>query len=91
MCRLPKDFFDLLKHFDSFSHCVEIALIIDINLVNRLMMFCNFTGAELGGDIIKAWLDRKQRDVSKKQWDIVNAAISKCNLPLYVKLVSDVH
>ena len=55
------------------------------------MMFCNFTGAELGGDIIKAWLDRKQRDVSKKQWDIVNAAISKCNLPLYVKLVSDVH
>ena len=55
------------------------------------MICCNFTGAELGGDIIKAWLDRKQRDVSKKQWDIVNAAISKCNLPLYVKLVSNLH
>lgn len=46
------------------------------------------TGADLGGNIIKAWLERKQRDVSSSQWKIVSAAISKCNLPLYVKLVS---
>ena len=46
------------------------------------------TGADLGGNIIKAWLERKQRDVSASQWKIVNSAISKCNLPLYVKLVS---
>ncbi|KAF6030702.1 hypothetical protein EB796_011001 [Bugula neritina] len=46
-------------------------------------------GADLGGNIIKTWLERKQRDVSSSQWEIVNAAISKCNLPLYVKLVFD--
>jgi len=49
----------------------------------------DFLGADLGGSIIKTWLERKQRDVSDPQWKIVNDAISKCNLPLYVKLVFD--
>lgn len=49
-----------------------------------------FEGAELGGDIIKAWLDRKHRDVTASQRKTVNDAITKCNLPLYVKLVSGI-
>lgn len=46
-------------------------------------------GENLGGTILKFWLKNANRDISTEQWEIVNDALSKCNLPLYVKLVFD--
>ena len=46
-------------------------------------------GENLSGTILKFWLKNAKRTISDEQWEIVNEAITKCNLPLYVKLVFD--
>ncbi|XP_012943969.1 NACHT and WD repeat domain-containing protein 2 [Aplysia californica] len=46
-------------------------------------------GQNLGGTIIRAWLDKGNKAVTEEQWALVNEAISKCNLPLFVKLTFD--
>ncbi|XP_023244232.1 NACHT and WD repeat domain-containing protein 2-like [Centruroides sculpturatus] len=37
--------------------------------------------------VIKVWLKREGRGLSSYQWSIVQSAISKCTLPIFVKLV----
>ena len=44
-------------------------------------------GEELSHKVIKSWLVSKNRTVCESQWKIVTEALSKCNLPLYTKLV----
>ncbi|XP_013421183.1 NACHT and WD repeat domain-containing protein 2 [Lingula anatina] len=46
-------------------------------------------GQDLGSAILRSWLGRANRSITEEQWKIVNEAISKCNLPLFVKLVCD--
>ncbi|XP_071108697.1 NACHT and WD repeat domain-containing protein 2-like [Haliotis cracherodii] len=46
-------------------------------------------GENLSSTILKAWLKTINRTVTESQWGIVNEAITKCNLPLFVKLVFD--
>eukprot|EP00106_Octopus_bimaculoides_P010882 XP_014778324.1 PREDICTED: NACHT and WD repeat domain-containing protein 2-like [Octopus bimaculoides] len=46
-------------------------------------------GHNLSSTILKHWLKNANRNITNEQWEVVNEAISKCNLPLYVKLVFD--
>lgn len=46
-------------------------------------------GENLSSTIIHAWLKHANKSVTKEQWMLVNEAISKCNLPLFVKLTFD--
>ncbi|XP_050388645.1 NACHT and WD repeat domain-containing protein 2 [Patella vulgata] len=46
-------------------------------------------GENLSSTILKLWLNDAKRNVSEEQWTVVNDAISRCNLPLFVKLVFD--
>ncbi|UYV69119.1 NWD2 [Cordylochernes scorpioides] len=44
-------------------------------------------GEELALYVIKKWLEMGKRDLSNYQWKIVKTAISKCTLPIFIKLV----
>lgn len=44
-------------------------------------------GEELAIDIIKMWMKTAHRDLNNYQWRLVANAISKCSLPIFVKLV----
>ena len=44
-------------------------------------------GENLGIEILQMWLKNKKRTVSEPQMAIVKDALSRCNLPLFVKLV----
>ena len=46
-------------------------------------------GENLGSVILKHWLENAKQSVTDAQWSIVQNAISRCNLPLFVKLVFD--
>ncbi|XP_064648000.1 NACHT and WD repeat domain-containing protein 2-like [Lineus longissimus] len=46
-------------------------------------------GPDLGSTILKSWLKNANRQIAEFQWVTVNEAISKCNLPLFVRLVFD--
>ena len=46
-------------------------------------------GENLGSVILKSWLKEANRQVTPSQWEVVQYAITKCNLPLFVKLVFD--
>ncbi|KAK0046460.1 NACHT and WD repeat domain-containing protein 2 [Biomphalaria pfeifferi] len=46
-------------------------------------------GENLSSTIIQAWLKNANKSVTKEQWVLVNEAINKCNLPLFVKLTFD--
>lgn len=46
-------------------------------------------GENLSSTILKQWLQNANRAITEDQWKIVNEAIARCNLPLYVKLVFD--
>ncbi|XP_015115878.1 NACHT and WD repeat domain-containing protein 2 [Diachasma alloeum] len=44
-------------------------------------------GEELAMDVIKMWMKTAHRDLNNYQWRLVANAISKCSLPIFVKLV----
>ncbi|KAK0175700.1 hypothetical protein PV327_009429 [Microctonus hyperodae] len=44
-------------------------------------------GEELAMDVIKMWMNTAHRDLNNYQWRLVANAISKCSLPIFVKLV----
>ncbi|XP_042898857.1 NACHT and WD repeat domain-containing protein 2 isoform X2 [Parasteatoda tepidariorum] len=44
-------------------------------------------GEELAEYTIKCWLETNGRDLSKYQWNVVRKAISKCTLPIFIKLI----
>ena len=46
-------------------------------------------GENLGKQILESWLVNSNRQVQEDQWIIVQEALEKCNLPLFVKLVFD--
>ncbi|XP_069111532.1 NACHT and WD repeat domain-containing protein 2-like [Argopecten irradians] len=46
-------------------------------------------GENLSGTILKFWLKNANKAITDAQWDLVNEAFTKCNLPLFVKLVFD--
>ena len=46
-------------------------------------------GENLSATIFDFWMKQRSRTVTSEQMDIVNEAFSKCNLPLFVKLVFD--
>ncbi|XP_074658721.1 NACHT and WD repeat domain-containing protein 2-like [Tubulanus polymorphus] len=46
-------------------------------------------GPNLSSMILTSWLNNANRQITAEQWSIVTEAISKCNLPLFVKLVFD--
>lgn len=46
-------------------------------------------GQNLGKQILESWLKNANRNVSEAQWEVVQIALEKCNLPLFVKLVFD--
>lgn len=46
-------------------------------------------GEGLSATILKFWLKNGNRTISEEQWNVVNEAFTKCNLPLFVKLVFD--
>ncbi|XP_069163973.1 NACHT and WD repeat domain-containing protein 2 [Procambarus clarkii] len=44
-------------------------------------------GEDLAMDIIKKWMNTAKRDLNNYQWRVVSNAISRCSLPIFVKLV----
>lgn len=44
-------------------------------------------GEDLAMDVIKKWMATACRDLTNYQWRLVSNAISKCSLPIFVKLV----
>lgn len=44
-------------------------------------------GDELAMNVIKMWMETACRDLNNFQWRLVSNAISKCSLPIFVKLV----
>ncbi|XP_069948531.1 NACHT and WD repeat domain-containing protein 2 [Cherax quadricarinatus] len=44
-------------------------------------------GEDLAMDIIKRWMNTAARDLNNYQWRVVSNAISRCSLPIFVKLV----
>jgi len=46
-------------------------------------------GEDLGGVVLKTWLQTAGRTLSAPQWKVAHDALSKCSLPLYIKLVYD--
>lgn len=46
-------------------------------------------GENLSTTILTFWLKNGNRTITDEQWEIVNEAFTKCNLPLFVKLVFD--
>lgn len=46
-------------------------------------------GTNLSSTILKFWLKNGNKAITEAQWDLVNEAFTKCNLPLFVKLVFD--
>ncbi len=46
-------------------------------------------GQNLGSQILTSWLKNANRTVMAEQWTVVQEALEKCNLPLFVKLVFD--
>ena len=46
-------------------------------------------GHSLGTAIIQTWLADSHRAVTPPQWQAVQEAVNRCNLPLFIKLVFD--
>ena len=46
-------------------------------------------GENLGSVILKSWMKDANKNVTEEHWKIVQEALSRCNLPLFVKLVFD--
>ncbi|XP_035219910.1 NACHT and WD repeat domain-containing protein 2-like [Stegodyphus dumicola] len=44
-------------------------------------------GEELAEHTMKCWLQMNGRDLNKYQWNVVKKAISKCTLPIFIKLI----
>ncbi|XP_076230123.1 NACHT and WD repeat domain-containing protein 2 isoform X3 [Nomia melanderi] len=44
-------------------------------------------GEDLAMDVIRMWMKTAHRDLNNYQWRLVANAISKCSLPIFVKLV----
>ncbi|XP_058799223.1 NACHT and WD repeat domain-containing protein 2 isoform X2 [Phymastichus coffea] len=44
-------------------------------------------GEDLAMEIVKKWMHKAHRDLNNYQWRLVANAISKCSLPIFVKLV----
>lgn len=44
-------------------------------------------GEELAMNVIKMWMETACRDLNNFQWRLVSNALSKCSLPIFVKLV----
>ncbi|XP_011338040.1 NACHT and WD repeat domain-containing protein 2 isoform X2 [Ooceraea biroi] len=44
-------------------------------------------GEDLAMDVIRMWMKTARRDLNNYQWRLVANAISKCSLPIFVKLV----
>lgn len=44
-------------------------------------------GDELAEQTVKCWLEMNGRDLNKYQWNVVKKAISKCTLPIFIKLI----
>ena len=44
-------------------------------------------GFKLGMEVIQSWLKDRGRTLTEEQWEKVNDAMDKCNLPLYAQLV----
>ncbi|ELT98013.1 hypothetical protein CAPTEDRAFT_204559 [Capitella teleta] len=44
-------------------------------------------GNALGMTILTSWLQAKNRTVSQKQLDIIDAAVKNCSIPLYINIV----
>ncbi|KAL6427737.1 hypothetical protein ACFW04_008880 [Cataglyphis niger] len=44
-------------------------------------------GEDLAMDVIRMWMKTAKRDLNNYQWRLVANAISKCSLPIFVKLV----
>ncbi|PRD35569.1 UNVERIFIED_CONTAM: NACHT and WD repeat domain-containing protein 2 [Trichonephila clavipes] len=44
-------------------------------------------GEELAEQTVKCWLEMNGRDLNKYQWNVVKKAISKCTLPIFIKLI----
>ncbi len=65
----------------------------DFQLLNRIIeqkdQFIDLKplGPHLAIDIIKCWLKSSKRDLTLRQWQIVDNVINECSLPIFAKLV----
>ncbi|GAB6024674.1 hypothetical protein CHUAL_009808 [Chamberlinius hualienensis] len=66
-----KDLMTLEKMIDSNDHYLQLSPL----------------GEELAIEVIKRWLDSSHRNLNNYQWRLVQNAINKCTLPIFVKLV----
>ncbi|KAL7293010.1 hypothetical protein TKK_0013456 [Trichogramma kaykai] len=65
----------------------------DYHLLRRMIdtdeQFIEVTalGEDLAMDVVRMWMKMAHRDLNNYQWRLVANAISKCSLPIFVKLV----
>ncbi|XP_050688331.1 NACHT and WD repeat domain-containing protein 2-like [Eriocheir sinensis] len=68
---LSKDYILLRRMIDNVDNFLEVTAL----------------GEDLAMDIIKKWMCTAKRDLNNYQWRVVSNAISRCSLPIFVKLV----
>ncbi|ROT75471.1 hypothetical protein C7M84_006013 [Penaeus vannamei] len=68
---LSKDYTLLRRMIDNVDNFLEVRAL----------------GEDLAMDIIKKWMCTAKRDLNNYQWRVVSNAISRCSLPIFVKLV----
>ncbi|XP_047484728.1 uncharacterized protein LOC125036301 [Penaeus chinensis] len=68
---LSKDYTLLRRMIDNIDNFLEVRAL----------------GEDLAMDIIKKWMCTAKRDLNNYQWRVVSNAISRCSLPIFVKLV----
>ncbi|KAK8403257.1 hypothetical protein O3P69_000406 [Scylla paramamosain] len=68
---LSKDYILLRRMIDNVDNFLEVTAL----------------GEDLAMDIIKKWMHTAKRDLNNYQWRVVSNAISRCSLPIFVKLV----
>ncbi|XP_063218680.1 NACHT and WD repeat domain-containing protein 2 [Bacillus rossius redtenbacheri] len=68
---VSQDYHLIRRMIDVDDHFIEVASL----------------GEDLAMQVIRMWMQTAHRDLSNYQWRLVSNAISKCSLPIFVKLV----
>ena len=89
---------ELPPHVKFVVSCALLPDLPDIQIVNTFKRMVEgdddcievpSLGTDLGMTIIRTSLEDIRRKVSKAQLSVISAAVEKCNMPLFVKLVLD--
>lgn len=78
-------------YFFVSTYTEALDLIQTLKLICKTGTFINVPtfSEELSGQVVKSWLEKKDRTLTTDQYAIVQEVFKKCSLPLFVKLTYD--